>query len=51
MAFPIERFHLADSHFRDTVENLKYVAKIEKNVCAYSTRKRGSLADPNGPDA
>ncbi len=23
----------------------------KKNVCVYSARKRGSLADPNGPDA
>ncbi len=41
MAFPIERSHLADSHFRDTGQNMKYVAKIEKNVYAYSARKRG----------
>ncbi len=24
---------------------------MEKNICAYSARKEGSLADPIGPDA
>ncbi len=49
MAFPIERSHLANSHFRDKDHNVKYVAKIEKNVFAYSARKRDHLADL-GPD-
>ncbi len=51
VAFSIEKSHLGNSHFRDTGQNVKYVAKIEKNVCAYSARKKGPLADPIGPDA
>ncbi len=50
--FPIERSHLADSHFRDTGQNVKYVTKTKKkSVCVYSARKRGPLADSIDPDA
>ncbi len=38
LAFPIERSHLADFHFQDTSQNVKYVAKIKKNFYAYSAR-------------